>query len=144
MPPVRGTAAFAKFTRRRSDGNSRSCRRPGRGDAGNVGEGSAADLAGLRGRYPEDAQQVFGHLVAGLRVVTLGLVLQQLAQRQQRSGGHGQRELGISDVKAAGPVGGDDVAQRPRRQTSVRQDWSDADIEQHTAFLRAEPKETTG
>lgn len=64
-----------RCTRRRNDRHCPSCRRPGCGDAGNVGEGSAADLVGLLGRYPEDAQQVFGHLVAGLRVVALRLVL---------------------------------------------------------------------
>jgi hypothetical protein len=40
----------------------------------------AGDRVGVGSREAEHAQQVFGDLVGGLRVVTLGVIVQELAQ----------------------------------------------------------------
>ena len=85
---------------------SRRCRCGSRRGVGlgqlvEVGQRPPADLRGLVGRQAEQPQHVFGHAVGGLGVVAIGLVVQQIAEPQQRAAGDRQRELGIVDREPA-------------------------------------------
>lgn len=66
--------------------------------------------------------------------------MKQMCETEQRSGGHRYRELGISDMEPADPIGGCDVSQRSRRQTASQHELAEADIELHRAFVGRAPK----
>ena len=65
----------------------------------------------------EHAQQVLGDLVGGVRVVAVGLVVQELAQAQGGARDDGHSEFRVIDGESARPGGGVQVA---GGETSVR------------------------
>ena len=103
-----------------------------------------ADPLSLPPGYAEHAQQVLGQQVGGLLDVALRLVVQQLAEGEQGAGGHGDRDVEILDVEAAGLHGGRDVTSSARCQAAVGAEQPEDVVEEDPAELRLPAIEPSG
>lgn len=119
----------------------RSRRGVGLGQLVEVRQRSTADLRGLVGRQAEHDQHVAGGAISRLGVAAFGLIMQQLAQPQQRTACHRQRERRIVHGEPAGAPTDTDVTQSPRSQAAVSRDQRQPGVEKHPAHLRAPPEQ---
>lgn len=74
-------------------------------------------------------------MVGGLRIVALGLVTEQLREREVRPDRQSYCEFVIRHLESADLLGGCDVSQRSRHQAPIREELAQADVEEHTGFV---------
>jgi hypothetical protein len=98
----------------------------------------------LCGRNSEQPQHVFGYLVSGRGIVAFGLVLHELAQTQQRTGGHSKCQPRIGYLEPPGVDGRNDVAPRAGCEAAVRRDEDESMGQDDLALPWAPAKQTAG
>ena len=98
----------------------------------------------LAARYAEHAQQVLGHPVGGLLDVAGRLVVQQLAQRDERTGSDRDGNVDIGHVESSGVDGGCDVTSSAGRQAVLGDEKSGKVVEQDAAEFGFAPVEAPG
>lgn len=81
-------------------------------------------------RHAEHPQDRLRHLVGKGRGVRFGVLFEPLQQPEHRSAHCHQGHVGIRDVEAAGLIGGNDVASRPRGESAVVGEYADAGVQQ--------------
>lgn len=67
-----------------------------------AGKRPLADLTRLLGGQSEQSQYVFGDPIRGRRVIAFGLLLQELAESEERPGSDGQGQFGVVNCESTG------------------------------------------
>ena len=89
------------------------------------------------GRHAERAEQVFGDLVRGLRIVAARLVVQQLAEAERGASGDRERQLGVAHGEATDADRGPDVATGAGSRKAIHElapELSDASVRLLTTY----------